>query len=130
MTTRKKEVTRQPETLTFDKVSTGKYEIIEVGVGLKVVGDIVRDSMRFKPEASLMAFHDFKDDPVTMTAHYAAGGNSFVVHGAKRDTNRMQLGLGGEVEMNNNLSLSLSYDYNWMNTFSAHSFKVKGSYRF
>ena len=117
-------------TLAFDKVSTSKYEIIEIGVGVKIAGDIPRDSMTFKPEASLMAYHDFKDDPVTMTAHYAAGGNSFVVHGAKRDSNRMQLGLGGEMEMNNNVSLSLNYDFNWMDTFSAHSFKIKGSYRF
>ena len=116
--------------LTFDKVSTGKYEIMEMGVGVKMVGDMARDSMTIKPEASLMVYHDFKDDPVTMTAHYAAGGNSFVVHGAKRDTTRMQLGLGAELEMNNNISMSLSYDYHWMDTFSNHGFKVKGSYRF
>lgn len=84
----------------------------------------------FKPEVSLMAYHDFKDDPVSMTAHYAAGGNSFLVHGAKREENRFRFAAGVDMEFNSNVTLTVSYAYDWMDKYSAHGFIARARYDF
>ncbi|WP_034831848.1 autotransporter family protein, partial [Endozoicomonas numazuensis] len=122
--------TGQSGILLFDKISSDSYEILELGVGLKLLGDIKTENMYFKPEASLMAYHDFKDDPVTMTAHFAQGGNAFLVNGANREENRYQFGAAVDMETHNNMTFTLSYTYDWMDSYKAHGFIARASYAF
>ncbi|WP_257296074.1 autotransporter domain-containing protein [Endozoicomonas sp. YOMI1] len=116
--------------LAYDNVRNDNYSILELGVGVKLVGDIHMDDMVFQPAFKLMAFHDFKDDPVTMTAHYAAGGESFVVHGAKRDDTRFQFAASVDMELQNNMTLSFNYSHDWMDNFKSDGFIARLRYEF
>ncbi|WP_257255130.1 autotransporter outer membrane beta-barrel domain-containing protein [Endozoicomonas sp. SESOKO3] len=116
--------------LGFDRVKNDSYEILELGAGLKLLGDIATASTTVKPEVSLMAYHDFKDDPVTMTAHFAQGGDAFLVNGAKREQNRYQFDAAVNLESHSNLTFTLSYHYDWMDSYKAHGFIARVSYGF
>lgn len=102
----------------------------ELGAGVRFVGNILSSDYGFQPSASLMAFHDLKDDPVTMTAHYAADGDSFVVHGADRDNTRYQLAASIGMNVQDNLKLTLNYSHDWMDKFKADSFIARLRYEF
>ena len=108
--------------LAYDKVSNDTFTKLELGGGLQLVGDLQRSSVTFKPGAKLMAFHDFKKDPVTMRAHYSAGGPSFVVHGAKRNQNRYQAVASLDLSPKERMNINLSYSYDW-----SKGFKVKAA---
>ncbi|WP_252179238.1 autotransporter outer membrane beta-barrel domain-containing protein [Endozoicomonas sp. 4G] len=123
-------VTGRSNYLRFDRVKNDTYEILELGAGLKLLGDIATASMTVKPEVSLMAYHDFKDDPVTMTAHFAQGGNAFVVNGAGREQSRYQFGAAVNMESRGNLAVTLSYHYDWMDSYEAHGVIARVSYGF
>ena len=116
--------------LAYDQVKDDKFTVTELGAGVRFVGDIQSGDYGFQPSASLMAFHDFNDDPVTMTAHYAAGGDSFVVHGADRDSTRYQLAASIGMSVQDNLKLSLNYSHDWMDKFKADSFIARLRYEF
>lgn len=116
--------------LRFARVKSDTYEILELGAGLKLSGDIATARMIVKPEVSLMAFHDFKDDPVTMTAQFAQGGNAFVVNGAKREQNRYQFDAVVNMESHSNLAFTLSYHYDWTDSYKAHGVIARVSYEF
>ncbi|WP_252179221.1 autotransporter outer membrane beta-barrel domain-containing protein [Endozoicomonas sp. 4G] len=122
--------TGQSAILMYDRVKSDTYEIMELGAGLKLLGDIATTGMSIKPEVSLMAYHDFKDDPVTMTAHFAQGGNAFVMHGAEREQSRYQFGAAANMETSNNLTFNLSYSYDWMDSYKTHGFIARASYAF
>lgn len=107
--------------LSYDQVNNGKYDIMELGAGLKLIGDINTDSMVIKPELGLMGFHDFKKDPVAITAHFVAGGENFLIYGADRDANRYQFDATINMEFQNNTTITFSYSHHW-----ADSFKVAG----
>lgn len=116
--------------LAFDQVKNDDYTIIELGVGVRLMGDIQSDDLAFRPAFKLMVLHDFKDDPVTMTAHYAAGGNSFVVHGAKRDTTRYQFAASVDMDLHDNMTLSFNYSHDWMDNFKSDGFIARLRYDF
>ena len=116
--------------LAYDQVKDDKYTVTELGAGVRFVGNILSSDYGFQPSASLMAFHDFNDDPVTMTAHYAAGGDSFVVHGAERDSTRYQLAASIGMSVQDNLKLTLNYSHDWMDKFKADSFIARLRYDF
>ena len=116
--------------LTFDKVKNDNYTIMELGAGVRLMGDIDTGDLAFRPAFKLMLLHDLKDDPVTMTAHYAAGGDSFVVHGAKRDSTRYQFAASVDMDLQNDLTLSFNYSHDWMDSFSADGFIARLRYDF
>ncbi|MBO9495995.1 autotransporter outer membrane beta-barrel domain-containing protein [Thalassotalea sp. G20_0] len=116
--------------LAFDQVKNDDYTIMELGVGVRLMGDIQSDDLAFRPAFKLMVLHDFKDDPVTMTAHYAAGGNSFVVHGAKRDTTRYQFAASVDMDLHDNMTLSFNYSHDWMDNFKSDGFIARLRYDF
>ena len=116
--------------LAYDQVKDDKFTVTELGAGVRFIGNIQSGDYGFQPSASLMAFHDFNDDPVTMTAHYAAGGDSFVVHGADRDSTRYQLAASIGMNVQDNLKLTLNYSHDWMDKFKADSFIARLRYEF
>ncbi|MGI2025911.1 autotransporter domain-containing protein [Endozoicomonas acroporae] len=116
--------------LAFDQVKNDNYTIMELGAGVRLMGDIQMDDLAFRPAFKLMVLHDFKDDPVTMTAHYAAGGESFVVHGAKRDTTRYQFAASVDMDLHDNMTLSFNYSHDWMDNFKSDGFIARLRYDF
>ncbi|WP_196221351.1 autotransporter outer membrane beta-barrel domain-containing protein [Sansalvadorimonas verongulae] len=116
--------------LSYGAVKNDDFKIMEIGFGGKVIGDASMDKMMLKPEVSLMYFHNFKDDPITMTGRYAGGGSSFTVTGAKPAKNRYDFGLAANMGYDQNTTFTLSYNYGWMKKFHAHSFVAKAQYDF
>ena len=115
------------------QVKVNDYDVMELGAGLKVFGEFDAGRGTIKPEASIMAYHDFKDDKPQGSYRYVKlqpFNDSLPLVGASREQNRYALGLGGTYAMDNNLSLGLNYDYNWNGDFKAHGFMARVSYEF
>ena len=77
-----------------------------------------------------MAFHDFKKDPVEVTARYATGGESFLINGAERVRNRYQAEAALNVNVLDHTVCTLSYAYHWASHFEADGFIARISYEF
>lgn len=114
------------------RVKVNDYNIMELGAGLKVFGEFDAGRGTIKPEASLMAYHDFKDDkPAGSYQLLISPANNWIpLPSGNREQNRYALGLGGTYAMDNNLTLGLNYDYNWSGDFKAHGFMARISYEF
>ena len=117
--------------LTFDQVNNGRYNILELGGGMSLLTDFfVADNTVIRPELGIMAFHDFKKDPIDVTAHFAAGGENFLIHGAQRTRNRYQAEATVNLNMLDNTVFVLSYAHHWASQFKADSFIAKVRYEF
>ncbi len=116
--------------LSYDQVNNGKYDIMELGAGLKLIGEINTDSMIIKPELGLMGFHDFKKDPIAITAHFAAGGENFLINGADRDANRYQFDATINMEIESNTTITFSYSHHWADNFKVDGFIARVRYEF
>lgn len=113
-------------------VKVEDHSIFEVGVGLKVFGEYDAGRGVIKPEATFMAYHDFKDDKYQYSYKSLTSAVSAwqMPPGDDREQNRYVFGLGTSYAMDNNLSLGLNYDYNWSGDFKAHGFMARVSYEF
>ena len=107
--------------LSYDQVNNGTYYIMQLGAGLKMIGEIDTGPIIIKPELGLMGFHGFKKDPVAITAHFAAGGESFLINGPDREANRYELDAGMDMEIQGNTTITVRYLHHW-----ADDFKVDG----
>ena len=116
--------------LSYDQVNNGKYDIMELGAGLKLIGEINTDYMIIKPELGLMGFHDFKKDPIAITAHFAAGGENFLINGADRDANRYQFDATMNMEIESNTTITFSYSHHWADNFKVDGFIARVRYEF
>ena len=102
--------------LAYDKVNSEHFTGTELGAGLKLLGEQSKVNWR----AQLMAYHDFKKDPLSMQAHFGGGGERFMVYGRKREQNRYQAIAAVDIHPKTNTNLSFSYSYDW-----SHGFKAK-----
>lgn len=116
--------------LSYDQVKNGKYDIMELGAGLKLIGEINTRAMIIKPELGLMGFHDFKKDPIAITAHFAAGGEPFRINGADRDSNRYQFDASMSVEIQSNTTITFRYSHHWTDNFKVDGCIAKVCYNF
>ena len=115
---------------SFDQVNNGRYSIMELGAGISLLADLVAKDTTIRPELGVMAFHDFKKDPVEVTAHYATGGESFLINGAERVRNRYQAEAALNVNVPDHTVCTLSYAYHWASHFKANGFIARISYEF
>ncbi|WP_257282871.1 autotransporter outer membrane beta-barrel domain-containing protein [Endozoicomonas sp. SESOKO1] len=116
--------------LSYDQVNNGKYDIMELGAGLKLIGEINTDTMLIKPELGLMGFHDFKKDPIAITAHFAAGGENFLINGAQREANRYQFDASIYMDIQDNTTITFNYSYHWADSFKVDGFFARARYNF
>lgn len=116
--------------LSYDQVNNGKYDIMELGAGLTLTGDINTDTMVIQPQLGLMGFHDFKKDPIAITAHYASGGESFLINGADREANRYQLDATIHMEIQSNTTIAFSYSHYWSDSYRVDGFLARVRYTF
>ena len=115
---------------SFDQVNNGRYSILELGAGISLLADLAAKDTTIRPELGVMAFHDFKKDPVEVTAHYATGGESFLINGAERVRNRYQAEAALNVNVLDHTVCTLSYGYHWASHFKANGFIARISYEF
>ncbi|WBA81352.1 autotransporter outer membrane beta-barrel domain-containing protein [Endozoicomonas sp. GU-1] len=116
--------------LSYDQVKNGKYDIMELGAGLKLIGEMNTRAMIIKPELGLMGFHDFKKDPIAITAHFAAGGEHFRINGADRDSNRYQFDASMSVEIQSNTTITFRYSHHWADNFEVDGCIARVRYSF
>ena len=124
------ESSRDPDqTPSFDQVSSERYSILELGAGMSLLADLAIRNGVIRPELGVMAFHDFKKDPI-VTAHYTTGGESFPIYGARRIRNRYQAEAALNVNVLDDTICALSYSYHWASQFRANNFIARISYEF
>lgn len=109
--------------------SAQRFEIGELGAGLRVAGRFELSKGTLTPEASLMAYHDFIGDRVNQTSSFVLGGSTFAVTGAApdRDSYEGSVGVNYDVDA---LTLGVSYNYQARSGFDADTVAFKARYAF
>lgn len=110
-------------------IDSERFESAEAGLGLRLKGDFVLGSGVLKPEAKIMAYHDFAADSSSTTSTYILGGNAFTTFGASPVRDSYEAGVGATYELGN-FSVGLSYDRLSKSGFDADTVTGKVRYDF
>ncbi|WP_104911320.1 autotransporter outer membrane beta-barrel domain-containing protein [Pseudomonas sp. LG1D9] len=112
-------------------LSTGsqRYEVGELGAGVRLAGNLPLGAGTLQPEATLMAYHDLMGDRVAQTSSFVMGGSAFTVTGASvvRNSYEASLGLNYQVSA---LTVGASYTRQARSGFDADGVMVKARYAF
>ncbi len=111
------------------KVDSQRYEVAELGAGVRVAGDFLVGNGNLQPQAKLMAYHDFAADEAQSTSTFTLGGTPFVSQGAKAVRNSYEAGVGADYHLGA-VTVGVSYDYTGKTDFNADTFTAKVRYDF
>lgn len=111
------------------KVDSQRYEVAELGAGVRVAGDFQVGNGNLQPQAKLMAYHDFAADEAQSTSTFVLGGTPFVSQGAKAVRNSYEAGVGADYHLGA-VTIGISYDYTGKTDFNADTFTAKVRYDF
>lgn len=106
-----------------------RYEVIELGAGLRVAAQYPLGRGTLEPQAKLMAYHDFAADQASSTSAFVLGGTPFVTSGAKPARNSYEAGIGADYRLGQ-FTIGLGYDYVGKSDFNADTFTAKVRYDF
>lgn len=120
---------REKGSLAALEVGDQRYEVAELGAGLRLAGNLLLGQGTLAPQATLMAYHDFAADRIDTTASFVFGGSSFTSSGASPVRTRYEAGIGVDYRLAA-MTLGLSYDYTGKESFSADTFQAKVRYDF
>ncbi|MDD0985180.1 autotransporter outer membrane beta-barrel domain-containing protein [Pseudomonas shahriarae] len=106
-----------------------RYEVGELGAGLRVAGNLALGAGTLQPEATVMAYHDLMGDRVAQTSSFVNGGSTFSVTGASvaRDSYEASVGVNYQVSA---FSVGASYTRQARSGFDADGVMVKARYAF
>ncbi|MCX9153270.1 autotransporter outer membrane beta-barrel domain-containing protein [Pseudomonas sp. TB1-B1] len=106
-----------------------RYEVGEVGAGVRLAGNLPVGAGSLQPEATLMAYHDLMGDRVAQTSSFVAGGSAFTVTGASvaRDSYEASVGVNYNVS---DFSVGASYTRQARSGFDADGVMLKARYAF
>ncbi|WP_248751995.1 autotransporter outer membrane beta-barrel domain-containing protein [Pseudomonas sp. MWU15-20650] len=106
-----------------------RYEVGELGAGVRLAGNLPMGVGSVQPEATLMAYHDLMGDRVAQTSSFVAGGSTFTVTGASvaRDSYEASVGLNYQVS---DFTLGASYTRQARSGFDADGVMLKARYAF
>jgi len=109
------------------QVGGQRFEVGEVGAGVRVAGDFPLGMGSLEPEATVMAWHDFIGDKVSSTSAFVLGGSPFVTSGASpvRDSYEATLGANYKIGA---VTVGASYTYQTKTDFDGQT--VLGRVRF
>jgi outer membrane autotransporter protein len=110
-------------------VEDQRYEVAELGAGVRVAGNFPLGRGNLQPQAKLMAYHDFAADEAKSTSTFMLGGTPFVTQGAKAVRNSYEAGIGADYRLGA-VTLGVSYDYVGKTDFNADTFTAKVRYDF
>lgn len=110
-------------------VSAQRYEVGELGAGLRLASELNVGAGRLKPELTLMAWHDLIADQVNSNSAFLAGGSAFVTSGSAPTRDSYQANIGVDYELGA-VTLGLGYDYLGKADYSADTFNAKVRYDF
>ncbi|MDD2050683.1 autotransporter outer membrane beta-barrel domain-containing protein [Pseudomonas putida] len=111
------------------KVEDQRFEVAELGAGLRVAGNFPLGSGTLEPQAQVMAYHDFIGDEVSSTSTFISGNTPFVTSGASAVRNSYEAGVGADYRLGA-VTLGVSYDYVGKSDFDADTFTAKVRYDF
>ncbi|MFG3451522.1 autotransporter domain-containing protein [Stutzerimonas stutzeri] len=106
-----------------------RYEVIELGAGVRVAAEYPLGQGTLEPQAKLMAYHDFAADQASSTSAFVLGGTPFVTSGAKPARNSYEAGIGADYRLGQ-FTIGLGYDYVGKSDFNADTFTAKVRYDF
>ena len=106
-----------------------RYEVGELGAGVRLAGNLPMGAGSLQPEATLMAYHDLMGDRVAQTSSFVAGGSAFTVTGASvaRDSYEASVGVNYQVS---DFSVGASYTRQARSGFDADGVMLKARYAF
>ncbi len=110
-------------------VEDQRYEVIELGAGLRVAAQYPLGRGTLEPQAKLMGYHDFAADQASSTSTFVLGGTPFVTSGAKPARNSYEAGIGADYRLGQ-FTIGLGYDYVGKSDFNADTFTAKVRYDF
>lgn len=111
------------------KVEDQRFEVAELGAGLRVAGSFPLGNGTFEPQAKVMAYHDFIGDEVNSTSTFVSGNTPFVTSGASAVRNSYEAGVGADYHLGA-VTVGLNYDYVGKSDFEANTFTAKVRYDF
>ncbi|WP_324732520.1 autotransporter family protein [Pseudomonas paeninsulae] len=111
------------------KVEGQRYEVGELGAGIRLAGSFAVGQGTLEPQAKLMAYHDFIADQAASTSTFVLGGTPFTTFGAKPARNSYEAGVGLDYHLGA-VTLGASYDYVGKSDFDADTFTAKVRYDF
>ncbi|EFQ65900.1 autotransporter [Pseudomonas fluorescens WH6] len=106
-----------------------RYEVGELGAGVRLAGNLPMGAGRLQPEATLMAYHDLMGDRVAQTSSFVEGGSAFTVTGASvaRDSYEASVGVNYNVS---DFTVGASYTRQARSGFDADGVMLKARYAF
>jgi outer membrane autotransporter protein len=110
-------------------VGSQRLQIGEAGAGVRVAKDFPMGKGTLKPEATVMAYHDFIGDKSNTTSAFTLGGNPFVTSGATQARDSYELGLGVDYSFGA-ATVGASYTYVEKTDFKADTFAIKARWDF
>lgn len=110
-------------------VGAQRYEIGEVGAGVRLAAAFDLGKGGLEPQAKVMAWHDFIGDETSSTSTFVLGGTPFTTTGSGSVRDSYELGLGLDYKLDA-WTLGGSYDYLSKTAFSADTFTAKVRYDF
>lgn len=111
------------------QVDGQRFEVAELGAGLRAAANFNMGQGRLEPQLRLMAYHDLAADQSSSTSTFVLGGTPFVTSGAKASRNSIEAGLGADYKLGA-LTVGASYDYLGKSDFNADTFTAKVRYDF
>ena len=110
-------------------VGAARFEVGELGAGVRMAGAFALGQGTLEPEAKLMAYHDVIGDKTDSTSSFTLGGTPFVTNGASPVRDSYEAGVGVTYKLGA-LSVGASYDYLGKTDFNADTFNAKVRYDF
>lgn len=109
--------------------SSQRYEVGELGAGVRLAANLPLSAGTLQPEATLMAYHDLMGDRVAQTSNFVAGGSAFTVTGASvaRDSYEASVGVNYKVS---DFTVGASYTRQARSGFDADGVMLKARYAF
>lgn len=106
-----------------------RYEVGELGAGVRLAANLPLSAGTLQPEATLMAYHDLMGDRVAQTSNFVAGGSAFTVTGASvaRDSYEASVGVNYKVS---DFTVGASYTRQARSGFDADGVMLKARYAF
>lgn len=106
-----------------------RFEVGELGAGVRLAGNFPLGRGSIEPQATLMAYHDFIADQATSTSTFVLGGTPFVTSGAKPARTSYEAAVGVDYRLGA-VTLGASYNYLSKTDFNADTFSAKVRYDF
>ena len=106
-----------------------RYEVGELGAGVRLAANLPLSAGTLQPEATLMAYHDLMGDRVAQTSNFVADGSAFTVTGASvaRDSYEASVGVNYKVS---DFTVGASYTRQARSGFDADGVMLKARYAF